>query len=69
MRAEKVNELARALKKDPENEDLNNLAKKYLKSHPKAPSNLKEPLEKALSSIEQQKSASNEDSPMTLSKM
>ena len=69
MRADKVNELASALKKDPGNEDLNNLAKEYLKSHPKAPSNLKEPLEKALSSIAQQKSESAQDSPMILSKM
>lgn len=70
MRVDKVNELASALKKDPGNEDLNNLAKEYLKSHPKAASSLREPLEKALSSInESQKSESAQESPMILSKM
>jgi hypothetical protein len=58
MRAEVVNDLANALKKNPEDPDLKNLAKSYLKSHPHAAPNLKEPLEKALSSNAQQEVSS-----------
>ncbi|HAT2069333.1 TPA: Dot/Icm T4SS effector AnkD/LegA15 [Legionella pneumophila] len=48
MRVEKVNELAKALKENPRDPDLNNLTKEYLKQHPKADPKLKETLETAL---------------------
>ena len=48
MREEKVNELAKALKENPEDTDLINLSKEYLKQHPNADPKLREPLEKAL---------------------
>ncbi|KGP63363.1 ankyrin [Legionella norrlandica] len=48
MRIEKVNELAKALKENPHDMDLNSLAREYLKQHPNADTRLKEPLERAL---------------------
>ncbi|HAT8246535.1 TPA: hypothetical protein JA342_02215, partial [Legionella pneumophila] len=59
MRVEKVNELAKALKENPQDPDLNNLTKEYLKQHPNADPKLKQTLETAL------KQAS--ESSMTLS--
>ncbi len=69
MKEDKVNELAKALKNNPQDSDLNNIAKEYLKQHPGASSNLREPLEKALSSNAQNSQQMQAQQPMTLSKM
>lgn len=65
MRAEKIKELASELKKDPENTDLKKMAQEYLRTHPNAAPNLREPLEQVLSSIAKQDSAQT----ITLTKM
>ncbi len=69
MKEDKANELAKALKNNPKDPDLNNLAKEYLKQHPNAPDNIKDSLEKALSSNAQNNQQIQAQQPMTLSKM
>ena len=54
MKTDKVHELAEAIKKNPNDEDLNQLAQVYLKQNPNAGAHLREPLEKALGSKFQQ---------------
>lgn len=48
MRVEKVNELMSEIANNPQNPDLINLGKEYLKQHPKAPPEVREKLEKAI---------------------
>ncbi|KTD21132.1 Dot/Icm T4SS effector AnkD/LegA15 [Legionella londiniensis] len=50
MRESHVKQLASDLSKNPNDPDLKNLAKEFLKQHPNAKPSLKEPLEKALGS-------------------
>ena len=54
MKTDKVHELAEAIKKNPHDKDLNQLAQVYLKQNPNAGAHLREPLEKALGSNFQQ---------------
>ena len=62
MRAQKVNELAKALTKNPNDADLKNLAKEYLKQHARSAPHLKQPLEKALG-LESSQDVSYQSSP------
>ncbi len=50
MRQDKVDTLAQALQRNPQDHDLNKLAKTYLEGHPNAATSLREPIEKALKS-------------------
>ncbi|CEG56546.1 Dot/Icm T4SS effector AnkD/LegA15 [Legionella fallonii] len=69
MRTDKVKQLTEALKNNPQDADLNNLAKEYLKKPSKVSNDVRESLEKALSSNAQSSQQVQEQRPMTLSKM
>lgn len=60
MKADKVNELADAIKKNPHNSDYKDLAKEYLRTNPEVSAQLRESLENALSGKLQQSKAQEE---------
>ncbi|RUR06804.1 hypothetical protein [Legionella sp. km772] len=57
MQVDKVAQLASAMKKDPNDVDLKNLAKAFLQQHPHAGDELRQPLEKALKAEQSYKSS------------
>lgn len=62
MRAEKVNELAKALKANPDDKDLNKLAQEYLKQHPNVDPKVKAPLEQVMKQKPEQDSTLTQSS-------